>query len=120
MGNFLSGKPSRLLAGDNEGPLSGQDDAGVYEPPISLLEPHPGGPRGVDEGPVQLELLGPAPLGPRLPAAVPRPTAAERVAQLAEGGLRQIERERYVTLAVTETKEGVRIISSSRLKVPGP
>ena len=68
MGNFLSGKPSRLLAGDNEGPLSGQDDAGAYEPPISVLEPHPGGPRGVDEGPVQLELLGPVPLGPRLPA----------------------------------------------------
>ncbi|MEA1677476.1 RHS repeat-associated core domain-containing protein [Nitrospirillum sp. BR 11163] len=40
-------------------------------------------------------------------------TAAERVAQLAENGLSQIQRERFVTLAVTETKEGVRVISSS-------
>jgi hypothetical protein len=40
-------------------------------------------------------------------------SAAERVAQLAEGALTQIQRERYVTLAVTETEEGVRVISSS-------
>jgi RHS repeat-associated protein len=40
-------------------------------------------------------------------------TAAERVTQLAEQGLTQIQRERFVTLAVTETKEGIRVISSS-------
>jgi hypothetical protein len=39
-------------------------------------------------------------------------TAAERVAQLAEGGLSQIQRERFVTLGVTETQEGIRVISS--------
>jgi hypothetical protein len=32
---------------------------------------------------------------------------------LAEQGLRKIERERFVTLAVAETKEGVRVVSSS-------
>ncbi|WP_189521383.1 RHS repeat-associated core domain-containing protein [Mesorhizobium sp. M1B.F.Ca.ET.045.04.1.1] len=40
-------------------------------------------------------------------------TAAERATQLAELGLTKIQRERFVTLAVTETKEGVRVISSS-------
>jgi hypothetical protein len=44
-------------------------------------------------------------------------TAGERVAQLAEQGLSKIQRERFVTLAVTETREGVRVISSSTAEV---
>jgi RHS repeat-associated protein len=40
-------------------------------------------------------------------------TAAQRVQQLAQGGLTQIQRDRFVTLGVTETQEGVRIITSS-------
>ena len=40
-------------------------------------------------------------------------TAVERVDQLAQGGLSQIQRERFVTLGVTETQEGIRVISSS-------
>jgi hypothetical protein len=46
-----------------------------------------------------------------------RPTASERAAQLAEEGLSDIQRERFVTLAVTETKEGVRVVSSSSKKL---
>ena len=120
MGGLLDGKPSGPVAGDDEGLLSGQEGAGAYEPPISIREPHPGGPPGHDRGPVQLDLFGAVPFRQRLPAAVPRPTAAERVDQLAEGGLSQIQRERHVTLAVTETKEGVRVISSSESKLRQP
>jgi RHS repeat-associated protein len=47
------------------------------------------------------------------PAAEGGLTAAERVAQLAQGGLSQIQRERFVTLGVTETQEAIRVISSS-------
>jgi hypothetical protein len=50
-------------------------------------------------------------------ATAPGLTAGERAAQLAEQGLRKIERERFVTLAVTETKEGVRVVSSSSEKL---
>jgi hypothetical protein len=46
-------------------------------------------------------------------ATAPGLTAGERVAQLAEQGLSKIQRERFVTLAVTETKEGVRVVSSN-------
>jgi hypothetical protein len=114
----LSGKPNGALAPD-DGLLSGHEDAGAYEPPISIREPYPGGPPGLlGKAPLQLELFGPVPFRQTLSAVVPRPAAAERVAQLAEGGLSQIEREMYVTIGVTETKEGIRVISSSepRLK----
>lgn len=50
-------------------------------------------------------------------ATAPGLTAGERVAQLAEQGLSKIQRERFVTLAVTETREGVRVISSSTAEV---
>jgi len=40
-------------------------------------------------------------------------TAAERVAELAAKGLTQIQRERFIVIAVTETKEGVRVVSTS-------
>jgi hypothetical protein len=113
----LSGKLPGALAGVEGGPLSGQEDAGAYEPPIAIREPHPGGPPGLFGLPVQLDLFGAVPFRPALPAAVPRPTAAERVAQLAEGGLSRFQRERCVTLAVTETKEGGRVISSSSGKL---
>jgi hypothetical protein len=46
-------------------------------------------------------------------ATTNKTTAAGRAAQLAEFGLNQIQRERFVTLAVTETKEGVRVVSSN-------
>ena len=61
MGGLLNGKPSGPLAGDDEGLLSGQEGAGPYEPPISIREPHPGGPPGHDRGPVQLDLFGAVP-----------------------------------------------------------
>jgi hypothetical protein len=60
------------------------------------------------------------PFPEELPAAAaaarstaPRLTASARVTQLAEQGLSTIQRERFVTLAITETREGVRIVSSS-------
>jgi tRNA(Ile2) C34 agmatinyltransferase TiaS len=60
------------------------------------------------------EELPPAAVGTQ--ATAPGLTASERVAQLAEQGLSEIQRERYVTLAVTETKEGLRVISSNTKK----
>jgi hypothetical protein len=70
---------------------------------------HPSATRSLPEEP---------PAAPTSTQAAPtRLTASERVTQLAEQGLRQIERERFVTLAITETEEGVRVVSSSGKEV---
>jgi hypothetical protein len=50
-------------------------------------------------------------------ATTTRLTAGERVTQLAEQGLNKIQRDRFVTLAIVETEEGIRIVSSSEGKV---
>jgi hypothetical protein len=71
--------------------------------------PPPSGPRPSPR-PLPREL---PPAAANTQATAPRLTANARVTQLAEQGLSKIQRERFVTLAVTETKEGVRVISSS-------
>ncbi len=56
-------------------------------------------------------------LVPESLVAAGRLNAAQRVVELTKAGLKRIRDERYVTLAVTETREGVRIISSSSDRV---
>jgi RHS repeat-associated protein len=59
-------------------------------------------------------IVGEAGAAARTGMAVERSlSAAERASQLANNGLTQIQRERFVTLAVTDTLEGTRVISSS-------